>query len=98
MAIKGSIAKEEIIKRMMEVFEDSFMNDKTLIIPMMENGEEVQIKLTLTASKTNIPHSNGKAEISEAVATGMSNPVEVIEPTEEEKKRVVDLINKLGNI
>ena len=61
MAIKGSIAKEEIIKRMMEVFEDSFMNDKTLIIPMMENGEEVQIKLTLTASKTNIPHSNGKA-------------------------------------
>lgn len=98
MAIKGSIAKEEIIKRMMEVFEDSFMNDKTLIIPMMENGEEVQIKLTLTASKTNIPHSNGKAEIPAAVATEMSNPVEVIEPTEEEKQRVVDLINKLGNI
>ena len=98
MAIKGSIAKEEIIKRMMEVFEDSFMNDKTLIIPMMENGEEVQIKLTLTASKTNIPHSNGKAEIPAAVAAGMSNPVEVVEPTEEEKQRVVDLINKLGNI
>ena len=98
MAIKGSIAKEEIIKRMMEVFEDSFMNDKTLIIPMMENGEEVQIKLTLTASKTNIPHSNGKAEIPITVAVGMPNPVEVVEPTEEEKQRVVDLINKLGNI
>ena len=98
MAIKGSIAKEEIIKRMMEVFEDSFMNDKTLIIPMMENGEEVQIKLTLTASKTNIPHSNGKAEIPTTVAAGMSNPVEVVEPTEEEKQRVVDLINKLGSI
>ena len=98
MAIKGSIAKEEIIKRMMEVFEDSFMNDKTLIIPMMENGEEVQIKLTLTASKTNIPHSNGKAEIPITVAAGMPNPVEVVEPTEEEKQRVVDLINKLGNI
>ena len=98
MAIKGSIAKEEIIKRMMEVFEDSFMNDKTLIIPMMENGEEVQIKLTLTASKTNIPHSNGKAEILTTVAAGMLNPVEVVEPTEEEKQRVVDLINKLGSI
>ena len=98
MAIKGSIAKEEIIKRMMEVFEDSFMNDKTLIIPMMENGEEVQIKLTLTASKTNIPHSNGKAEIPITVAAGMPNPVEVVEPTEEEKQRVVDLINKLGNV
>ena len=98
MAIKGSIAKEEIIKRMMEVFEDSFMNDKTLIIPMMENGEEVQIKLTLTASKTNIPHSNGKAEIPTTVAVGMPNPVEVVEPTEEEKQRVVDLINKLGSI
>ena len=98
MAIKGSIAKEEIIKRMMEVFEDSFMNDKTLIIPMMENGEEVQIKRTLTASKTNIPHSNGKAEIPITVAAGMPNPVEVVEPTEEEKQRVVDLINKLGSI
>ena len=98
MAIKGSIAKEEIIKRMMEVFEDSFMNDKTLIIPMMENGEEVQIKLTLTASKTNIPHSNGRAEIPVTVAAGMPNPVEVVEPTEEEKQRVVDLINKLGSI
>ena len=98
MAIKGSIAKEEIIKRMMEVFEDSFMNDKTLIIPMIENGEEVQIKLTLTASKTNIPHSNGKAEIPAAATAGMSNPVEVVEPTEEEKQRVVDLINKLGSI
>ena len=98
MAIKGSIAKEEIIKSMMEVFEDSFMNDKTLIIPMMENGEEVQIKLTLTASKTNIPHSNGKAEIPITVAVGMPNPVEVVEPTEEEKQRVVDLINKLGSI
>ena len=98
MAIKGSIAKEEIIKRMMEVFEDSFMNDKTLIIPMMENGEEVQIKLTLTASKTNIPHSNGKVEISTTATAGLSNPVEVIEPTEEEKQRVVDLINKLGSI
>ena len=98
MAIKGSIAKEEIIKRMMEVFEDSFMNDKTLIIPMMENGEEVQIKLTLTASKTNIPHSNGKAEIPITVTAGMPNQVEVIEPTEEEKQRVVDLINKLGSI
>ena len=98
MAIKGSIAKEEIIKRMMEVFEDSFMNDKTLIIPMMENGEEVQIKLTLTASKINIPHSNGKAEIPITVAAGMPNPVEVVEPTEEEKQRVVDLINKLGSI
>ena len=98
MAIKGSIAKEEIIKRMMEVFEDSFMNDKTLIIPMMENGEEVQIKITLTASKTNIPHSNGNIEIPAATATGMSNPVEVVEPTEEEKQRVVDLINKLGSI
>ena len=98
MAIKGSIAKEEIIKRMMEVFEDSFMNDKTLIIPMMENGEEVQIKLTLTASKTNIPHSNGKAEIPAAVAAGMPKPVEVVEPTEGEKQRVVDLINKLGSI
>ena len=98
MAIKGSIAKEEIIKRMMEVFEDSFMNDKTLIIPMMENGEEVQIKLTLTASKTNIPHSNGKAEIPTTVVAGMPNQVEVVEPTEEEKQRVVDLINKLGSI
>ena len=97
MAIKVSIAKEEIIKRMMEVFEDSFMNDKTLIIPMMENGEEVQIKITLTASKTNLPHSNGNVEIPITTVIGTSRPTEVVEPTEEEKQRVVDLINKFGN-
>ena len=64
----------------------------------VENGGDTTVLGAAASSKTNIPHSNGKAEIPITVAAGMPNPVEVVEPTEEEKQRVVDLINKLGSI
>ena len=103
MAIKGSIAKEEIIKRMMEVFEDSFMNDKTLIIPMMENGEELQIKVTLTCAK-NMVTPVGKSIPSNSTPSTTSDKIEfeqpqtnidLTEPTEEEKQNVEKLIQAL---
>ena len=49
---KGSIAKEAIFKKMLEVFPNSFMADaKTLRIPWEENGETIEIKVALTAAK-----------------------------------------------
>ena len=98
MAARGSESKNIITAKILETFAGSFIYDKNIIVPMVENGESLQIKIALTCAKTNIPHSNGKAEIPMTVATGMSNSVEVVEPTEEEKQRVVDLINKLGSI
>ena len=49
---KGSIAKQEVFNKILEVFPGSFMqDDKILRIPRLEGGETVEIKVTLTAAK-----------------------------------------------
>lgn len=103
MAARGSESKNIITAKLLETFAGSFIYDKNIIVPMVENGESLQIKIALTCAKTNVESGMdtaipGAAPQSIAVSTGMSNSVEVVEPTEEEKQRVVDLINKLGSI
>lgn len=68
---KGSVAKQEIFNKMMEAFPGSFMfnNNKELRINCMEDGELVQIKVTLTAAKDAITPDGGEPVIS------MSQPV-----------------------
>lgn len=52
MAVKGTESKQVIFNKLLRTFEGAFMeNDKTLRIPMMENGETIEIKVTLTAAK-----------------------------------------------
>ena len=49
---KGAISKEFVFKKILETFEGSFMqDDKICRIPCIENGETVEIKVTLTAAK-----------------------------------------------
>jgi len=49
---KGTISKEFVFKKILETFEGSFMqDDKICRIPCIENGETVEIKVTLTAAK-----------------------------------------------
>lgn len=103
---KGALAKEQIINQILATFEGAFKYDKEIRIPLMENGEEVQIKVTLTCAKTNVERggdvavpgvsaSTAKATISAPVsATGKATTI--AEPTAEEKKNVADLLSKLG--
>lgn len=52
---KGQIAKQEIMNKILNLFgENAFLyNDgKEIRINTQENGEDIQIKLTLTAAKT----------------------------------------------
>ena len=53
---RGQIAKAEIQKKILNNFEGSFLyNDgKEIRIPIQENGEDIQIKVTLTAAKENV--------------------------------------------
>lgn len=78
--VKGSIAKEIIAKEILNHFEGSFLNDKEIRIPMDENGEIVEIKVTLTAAKVSI---------------GESRPVPIPsdEITKEELNRIKELSN-----
>lgn len=56
---RGSYAKSEITKKIMETFPNAFLVDgKELRVPMLEDSQEVQIKITLTAAKENVSHGN----------------------------------------
>ena len=105
MAARGSIAKTEIIKKILETFNDSFLIDKEIRIPIMEDGEEIQIKVTLTAAKVNIPNPNVKGVNSSSSNLSQSNndlnfvestPISIQkEPTQEEKDRLKEIISQL---
>ena len=91
---KGSTAKEEITKKILEVFQGSFPYDKEIRIPWEENGEQLQIKCVLTCAKVNVSAGNDTAvptAIEKIAETGHSYVI-----TQEEKEKVVDLINKLN--
>lgn len=51
---KGSKSKEIITKKILETFSNSFQYDKEIRIPMLEDGELVQIKCVLTCAKSNV--------------------------------------------
>lgn len=100
MAARGAESKAKIIEKILATFEDSFQYDKEVRIPMYENGELIQIKLTLTAAKTNIENKT-KSSFPMAVdnkngSNGENIPPSLTEPTEEEKQTLEDLMSKLG--
>ena len=99
MAIKGAEAKLEITNKILELFPGSFKYDKEIRIPVIENGEEVQIKVSLTAAKVNVERDGGVLDFTkntETIAQTTSAAPQSFEPTEEEKNIVNDLISKLG--
>lgn len=102
MAAKGSILKQEIANKILAAFPGSFLyNDgKEIRINGTENGEKLQIKLTLTAAKVAVEGGSDVALPGEAatadVKSSVSNETIPQEPSEEEKERLTMLLNKLG--
>lgn len=99
---RGSAAKENITKKILEVFPGAFLynNGKEIRIPESEGGEILQIKVTLTCAKTNVEGgSDVKIPGSSSVETTSTPAADFMnEPTEEEKKAVSNLCEKLGLI
>lgn len=102
---KGAASKEIIFAKLLETFEGSFMYNggKECRIPMMEDGNEVQIKVTLTAAKDNVYPESGigiAAVVQETDATSAfpepKTPVKPVEVSEEEKANVEALLKSLG--
>lgn len=103
---RGSIAKTEITKKLLDTFNGSFLyNDgKEIRIPYTEEGELLQIKVTLTCAKENVNQGDDNA-LPGTVETGATaapfEPIakkeeKIVEPTEEEKQNVSDLLRALG--
>ena len=102
MAAKGSILKQEIASKILAAFPGSFLyNDgKEIRINGTENGEKLQIKLTLTAAKVVVEGGSDVALPGETAITDakpvVTNEKIPQEPTVEEKERLTILLNKLG--
>lgn len=109
MAARGSEAKEQVIKKIIECFgqEQTFIYDKKLYINTKENGERIQICLTLTCPKTlvgvDLAETTPKLDFSggfdfEKMGAATAAPVEPapVEITPEEKATVQDLMRRLG--
>ena len=103
---RGSVAKEQITNQILAAFPGSFKYDKEIRIPVAENGETIQIKVTLTAAKTNVEAGGDTAlpgsvpvasSTSAAPAPKLVEPERTImEPTEEEKQTVSELLKILN--
>lgn len=103
---KGALAKEQIGAKILEVFEGAFYynNGKELRIPWDENGVPVQIKIAMTCAKDNVNIDVDGEEIvkpaavakEEAPVSNFPAPRKNVEPTEEEKKNIEDLLAALG--
>lgn len=103
MAVRGTNSKEMVTKRILETFEGAFLNDKEIRIPLMEDGELIQLKCVLTCAKTNVEPNGGDVipgEVNFAQAStttpAPASTLQTIEPTQEEKDNVERLAKVLG--
>ena len=99
---RGSIAKDVIVKQLKEAFGVNFLGevDKKIYIQAPENGEMVQIAISMTCPKTPIAVSNAPV-----VKNGMMNfeaepelvaPTPIAEVTEDERATIQDMMRRLG--
>ena len=100
MAAKGSVSKEIITQKILETFDGAFKYDKEIRIPIVEDGIEIQIKVTLTCAKTNVESGMDNA-IPGTTASTIATPKAIdnhgiAEVTEEEKQNVLKAMKALG--
>lgn len=101
MAIRGTEAKAYAIKKIAEAFGDNFVGeiDKKVYINCPENGEMVQIAITMTCPKTTVgtPTRAGGIDfehmVSQSAETPSFKPAEI---TQEELDNVANLMKELG--
>ena len=96
---KGAESKQIIFNKIAEIFPGAFMDDKVMRIPLQENGEPIEIKVTLTAAKDLLgaPASGSMTnKIDFTAGTAPIEPTKPVEITAEEKANVEKLVAALG--
>ena len=103
MAAKGTESKLTVFNKLQEVFPNSFWEDegKILRIPLDENGARVEIKVTLTAAKTNLGGDSVQSAFDSVPVVNTTSSIKEthsapLEPTQEEKDNVSKLLSSLG--
>lgn len=99
MAAKGSIAKENVTKKIMEAFGSDFIaeQDKKLYVWANDGSDRVQIAISMTCPKTFIGGPTSSGLDFENMTTNIQptgfQPAEI---SAEEQKNIEDLMTKLG--
>lgn len=100
---KGTIAKQEVIKKIQSAFGTDFLGefDKKIYVQAQENGEMVQIAMALTCPKTPVAVSNAPivkgdrmdfSDESTIIPVNSSNT----EISEEERQTIADMMARFG--
>lgn len=92
MAIKGTAAKEYVTKKIQEIFGPDFLGivDKKLYISVKENGEKVQIAISLTCPKENLEFDSAPT-VNNADETATTTQF-----TKKEKETIEKLMKRVG--
>ena len=98
---KGQISKDKIVEKIMEIFPDAFIHEKVLRIPMEENGDQIEIKCTLTAAKdlvkkAAVAFSSESTGLDESMPLPWNNIPEDNKITKEEEENIENLAKLLG--
>ena len=96
MAARGAEAKQIITNKILQTFEGAFIYaGKEIRVPLQENGERVEIKVTLTCAKENVGGNSAFAEPQSETSQSAQASVPAA-PTEQEKANIADLMSRLG--
>ena len=98
MAIRGSTAKEYVSKKIQEAFGPAFLGivDKKLYISVKENGENLQVAISLTCPKENLEFATDVAPtIGETAASQIGTPASA-QFTQKEKETIEELMRRVG--
>lgn len=94
---RGAELKKDIINKLLQVFPGSFLyNDgKEIRIRGNENGEEIQVKVTLTCAKDNVEPEDRNSFPAAVTTQHMQNDA-TAQVTQEEKDNVRRLMEALN--
>lgn len=95
---RGSEAKTYVTEQIFKTFNNAFLasDGKTIRIPYTENGERIEIKVSLVAAKDCERTDEGTESSSDVnISVNTAEPV-IAEPTEEEKEKVRSLLKALN--
>lgn len=87
MAIKGAIAKAEIMEQIYALYPEAFSPDgKVIHVNKEENGALVQIKITFTAAKTPLENTSKSEVVNE----------ELFHISDNDKTKLEDALEEMG--
>ena len=104
MAARGSIAKDAVVKRLMEAFGEDYIGefDKKQYVWANDGGQKVQIAIALTCPKTNVgdvtpDRTSNVFDFENMSATDVCNTTrQRVEITEDEKAHIQKLMGELN--